>query len=83
MLSSTRQTGKRGPMEMLPSIPPVAPSRDGLASGDRYPFGETMKPVTVDAAVRKRTQKIRAELLVTNMILSWQSRGAATVKSTG
>jgi hypothetical protein len=28
-----------------------------------------MKPATVDAVVRKRTQKTRAALLVTNMIL--------------
>jgi len=69
-LSSTRQTGKRGPIETLPVIPPVAPSSEGLASGDRYPPGETMKPATVDAAVRKSTQKVKTELLATSMILA-------------
>jgi len=62
--------GEMGPMETLPFIPPVAPSSEGLASGDRYPPGETMKPATVDALVRKRAQKIRAALLVTSMILA-------------
>ncbi len=57
-------------METLPVIPPVAPSSEGLASGDRYPPGKAMKPATVDAVVRKRTQKIKAELRVTSMILT-------------
>jgi hypothetical protein len=56
-------------MEMLPFIPLEAPNREGLASGERYPPGETMNPATVDAVVRKRTQKIKAALLVTSMIL--------------
>ena len=70
MLAKVLQMGKTGPMETLPSIPPAAPSSEGLASGDRYPPGETMKPATVDAVVRKTTQKIRAALLVTSMILA-------------
>ena len=70
MLAKVLQMGKMGPMETLPSIPPVASSSEGLASGDRYPPGETMKPATIDAVVRKRTQKIRAALLVTSMIIA-------------
>jgi len=70
VLAKVLQMGKMGPMETLPSIPPVAPSSEGLASGDRYPPGETMKPATIDAVVRKRTQKIRAALLVTSMIIA-------------
>ena len=70
MLAKVLQMGEIGPMETLPSIPPAAPSSEGLASGDRYPPGETMKPATVDAVVRKTTQKIRAALLVTSMILA-------------
>jgi len=70
VLAKVLQMGKTGPMETLPSIPPAAPSSEGLASGDRYPPGETMKPATVDAVVRKTTQKIRAALLVTSMILA-------------
>ena len=70
MLAKVLQMGEIGPMETLPSIPPVAPSSEGLASGDRYPAGETMKPATVDAVVRKRTQKTRAALLVTSTILA-------------
>ena len=70
MLAKVLQMGKTGPMETLPSIPPAAPSSEGLASGDRYPPGETMKPATIDAVVRKRTQKIRAALLVTSMIIA-------------
>jgi hypothetical protein len=59
-----------GPMEMLPFIPLEAPNKEGLARGERYPPGETMKPATVDTVVRKRTQKTRAALLVTSMILA-------------
>jgi len=70
VLAKVLQMGKMGPMETLPSIPPVAPSSEGLASGDRYPPGETMKPATIDAVVRKRTQKIRAAFLVTSMIIA-------------
>ena len=83
MLASVLQMGKMGPMEMLPLIPSVAPSSEGLASGDRYPPGETMKPATVDAVVRKRTQKIRAALLVTSMLLALVVYVVATVKPTG
>ena len=77
------QTGTMGPMEMLPFIPLVVPSKGGLAMGDRYPPGETMKPVAVDTVVSRRAAKIRAVLLLTSMILAWLARGATTVKSTG
>ncbi len=69
MSGVTLQRGKTGPMEMLPIIPPVAPSRAGPARGDRYPPGETMKPVTVDTVVRKRIAMIRPELLVISTLV--------------
>src|SRR6266571_7767642 len=75
-VTGTLQRGQPFPMEMLPIIPPVAPIRGGLARGARYPPGETMKPATVDTVIRARTARIRAELLVTSMILAWPSRGA-------
>jgi hypothetical protein len=54
-------------MVMLPVIPLEGPRREGLARGERYPPGETMKPATVDTVVRKSAARIRAELLVTCM----------------
>ena len=63
------QSGATFPIEILPTIPPVAPDSGGPARGARYPPGETMKPATVDAVVRKRNPRIKAELFVTSMIL--------------
>ena len=51
------------PMDMLPLIPPVAPIRGGLARGDRYPPGETMRPAVVETVVRIRADMSRAALL--------------------
>jgi hypothetical protein len=65
LLTLILQTGTTGPMETLPVIPPLAPSRGGPARWDRYPPGETMKPAPVDTAVRRRTPTMRAELLNT------------------
>ncbi len=64
---STLHTGYTGPMAMLPVIPLEAPKRAGLASGERYPPGDTVKPANADTLVSRRAARIRAELLVTCM----------------
>jgi len=69
----TVQRGATFPIEILPTIPPVAPCRGGLARGARYPPGETMKPATVNAVVSKSAATITAVVLVTRMILTWLS----------
>ena len=69
MPAATLQAVMVGVIEMVPAIPPVAPSKAGLARGARYPPGETMNPATVDTVVRKRAAIIRALLIVIGMIL--------------
>jgi hypothetical protein len=56
-------------METVPFIPLVAPSRGGLAIGEKYPPGEIMKPAAVDTVVRASAVMMSAVLLVTRVIV--------------